>query len=69
MVPSFAIAVTTNREHLMCDGFSRGETIRLGNFEFIADYFGGLSLYPRRATQVLLSLAQLTAGHQPYDGP
>jgi hypothetical protein len=31
----------------MCDGFSLSETIRLGNFVFIADFFGSLSLSPR----------------------
>jgi hypothetical protein len=33
---------------LTCGGFSLSETVRLGNFEFIADYFGGLSLSPSR---------------------
>jgi hypothetical protein len=33
---------------LTCGGFSLGKTIRLGNFKFIADYFGGLVLSPRR---------------------
>jgi hypothetical protein len=33
---------------LMCDGFSLDKTIRLGNFEFIVDYFSSLSLSPRR---------------------
>jgi hypothetical protein len=48
MVPSSVIIVAADGEHLMCGGFSLGETVRLGNFEFIADYFGGLSLSPRR---------------------
>jgi hypothetical protein len=48
MVPSSAIAITADGERLSCGGFSLGETIRLGNFEFIADYFGGLSLSPKR---------------------
>jgi hypothetical protein len=47
MVRSSTIDVTTDREHLMCDGFSLSETIRLGNFVFIADFFGSLSLSPR----------------------
>jgi hypothetical protein len=50
MVPSSAIAVIADGEHLMCGGFSLSETVHLGNFEFIADYFGGLSLSPRRGT-------------------
>jgi hypothetical protein len=48
IVSSSAIAVAANGEWLMCVEFSLGETIHLGNFEFIADYFGGLSLSPRR---------------------
>jgi hypothetical protein len=48
MVPSSVIVVAADGEHLMCGGFSLGETVHLGNFEFIADYFGGLSLSPRR---------------------
>jgi hypothetical protein len=49
MVPSSVIAVVADGEHLTCGGFSLGVTVCLGNFEFIADYFGGLSLSPRRA--------------------
>jgi hypothetical protein len=48
MVPSSSIAVVANGERLMCGGFSLGEPVRHGNFEFIADYFGSLSLSPRR---------------------
>jgi hypothetical protein len=32
----------------MCGGFSLDEPVHLGNFEFVVDYFGGLSLSPRR---------------------
>jgi hypothetical protein len=39
---------TANGERLTCGDFSLGETILLGSFEFIADYFGGLRLSPRR---------------------
>jgi hypothetical protein len=46
MVPSSVISITGER--LTCDGFSLGETVRLGNFEFVVDYFSGLSLSPRR---------------------
>jgi hypothetical protein len=42
MVPSSTITITANGEHLTCGGFSPGETVCLGNFEFIVDYFGGL---------------------------
>jgi hypothetical protein len=31
-----------------CGGFSLGETIHHGSFEFIINYFDGLSLTPRR---------------------
>jgi hypothetical protein len=48
MVPSSAITITIDSECLMCGGFSLGNNVHLGNFEFIADYFGGLSLSPRR---------------------
>jgi hypothetical protein len=48
MVPSSAINITIDGGSLMCDGFSLGETVRLGSFEFIVDYFDGLSLSPRR---------------------
>jgi hypothetical protein len=44
MVPTSAIVVTVDGERLACGGFSLGETIHLGNFEFIADYFNSLSL-------------------------
>jgi hypothetical protein len=49
MVPSSVITITADGERLTCGGFSLCKTIRLGNFEFIADYFGGLSLSPRRS--------------------
>jgi hypothetical protein len=68
MVPSSTIIVTADGERLTCGGFSFSETIRLGNFEFIADYFGGLSLSPRGATQASLSWAQLAVGHQLHGG-
>jgi hypothetical protein len=44
MVPSSSIAVTADSEHLACGGFSLGEPILFGNFDFITDYFGVLSL-------------------------
>jgi hypothetical protein len=46
--PSSVITVTADSERLTCGGFSLGETVHLGCFEFIADYFCGLSLSPRR---------------------
>jgi hypothetical protein len=48
MVPSASIVVAADGEHLMCGGFSLGKTIHLGNFEFITDYFGSLSLSPMK---------------------
>jgi hypothetical protein len=47
MVPSSSITVAVDGECLTCGGFSLSKTIHLGNFKFIADYFGGLSLSPR----------------------
>jgi hypothetical protein len=48
MVPSFAITITVDGERLTCDDFSLSETVCLGSYEFIADYFDDLSLSPRR---------------------
>jgi hypothetical protein len=49
MVALSTLAVSTDGEHLTSGGFSLGETVCLVSFEFIADYFGGLSLSPRRS--------------------
>jgi hypothetical protein len=35
----------------MCGGFFLSKTIHIRNFEFITDYFGGLSLSPRRGDE------------------
>jgi hypothetical protein len=48
MVLSYAITVATNGEHMMYSGFSLSETIHLGSFKFIANYFGRLSLSSKR---------------------
>jgi hypothetical protein len=48
MVSSSMIVVAADGECLTCSGFSLGETVHLGNFEFIIDYFGDLSHSPRR---------------------
>jgi hypothetical protein len=49
MLPSSVIIVTSDGEYLMCSGFSLDETVHLGNFKFIAEYFGGLNLSTRRS--------------------
>jgi hypothetical protein len=48
MVPSSVLTFSVDGEHLTCCGFYLGESVHLRNFEFITDYFGGLSLSPRR---------------------
>jgi hypothetical protein len=48
MVPSSAISITADGKRLTCNGFSLGKTVLLGNFEFITDYFGDLSLSSMR---------------------
>jgi hypothetical protein len=48
MVSLSSITITADGERLMCGGFSLSKTIRLGNFEFIANYFGSLSIYHKR---------------------
>jgi hypothetical protein len=47
-VPSSTIVVGADGERLTCGGFSLGKTVHRGNFEFITDYLGDLSLAPRR---------------------
>jgi hypothetical protein len=51
MVPSSSITITADGERLACGGFSLSEPVGLGNFEFIADYFGGLRLSHRRGNE------------------
>jgi hypothetical protein len=51
MVPSSSIPITAHGECLVCGGFSLGEPVCLGNFEFIAEYFGVLCLSPRRGNE------------------
>jgi hypothetical protein len=47
MVHSSTLAIATDGEHLMCDGFSLDETIRFGSLEFIIDCFDSVSLSPK----------------------
>jgi hypothetical protein len=44
MVHSPKLAVITDGEHLTSVSFTHGESICFGSLEFIADYFGNLSL-------------------------
>jgi hypothetical protein len=62
LMASSALAFSANGEHRTCDGFSHGETIRLGSFEFIADYFSGLSLSPRRSDSDFAFMASSRSG-------
>jgi hypothetical protein len=48
---SSSIAITADDEHLASGGFSLGEPGHIRNFEFITDYFDGLSLSPRSSNE------------------
>jgi hypothetical protein len=60
--PSSSVTMTTDGECLACGGFSLGKPICLGNFEFIADYFGGLSLSPRRGNEGTIFMGSTHSG-------
>jgi hypothetical protein len=62
MVPSSTIIIAANGECLACGVFSLGETVCLGKFEFIADYFGGLSLSPRRGDLGITFMGSIQSG-------
>jgi hypothetical protein len=62
MVPLFALAFCANGEHLMHGGFSLSETVRLWSFEFIVDYFGVLSLSPRRRDSGIAFMGSTRSG-------
>jgi hypothetical protein len=62
MVPSSSIAITADGEHLACGGFSLGKPVRLGNFEFIANYFDGLSLSPRGGNKGAIFVGSTCSG-------
>jgi hypothetical protein len=51
MILSSSITAAADGEHLMCGGFSLDEPVCLGNFDFIIDYFGSLSISPRRGNE------------------
>jgi hypothetical protein len=69
MAPSSGIFITTDGERLTCGGFSLSETVHLGNFEFIADYFDGMSLSPRRDDEGATFIGSTRSGHLPRGGP
>jgi hypothetical protein len=69
MVPSSALTISADSEHLLCGGFSLCETIHFGRLEFITDCFGGLSLSRRGAVRMPPSLDQPIGGHRPRCGP
>jgi hypothetical protein len=54
MVPASSTTITADDECLPCNGFYLSEPICLGNFEFIAIYFGGLSQSPRRGNEAAI---------------
>jgi hypothetical protein len=66
VVTSSSIVVAADGEHLACGGFSLNETICLGNFDFIADYFGSLSLSPSRGDE---GVAFMGSTHQGASTP
>jgi hypothetical protein len=47
MVPLSVLIVTTDSECLTCEGFSLSESVHHVSFEFITNYFNGLSHSPR----------------------
>jgi hypothetical protein len=62
MVPSSSISITANVENLECSGFFLGEPVHFGNFEFITDYFGGMSLSPRRGNKGVIFVGSTHIG-------
>jgi hypothetical protein len=62
MVPSSSIGIIANGERLACGAFSFGKTVRFGNFEFIAGYFSGLSLSPRRGNEGVIFVGSTHSG-------
>jgi hypothetical protein len=62
MVPSSSKAITADGECLACGGFSLSEPVFLENFEFVTDYFGGLSLSPRRSNKGTVFVGSTCSG-------
>jgi hypothetical protein len=69
MVPSSVIIVAADGEHLTCSGFSLSETVHLGNFEFITDYFDDLSLSPRRGDIGVAFMGSTRSGASTHGRP
>jgi hypothetical protein len=68
MVPLSTFTVSSDGERLIGGGFSLSETVHLGRFEFIDNYFGTLSHLLGGATQAPPSWTQPIAGHHPHGG-
>jgi hypothetical protein len=62
MVPSSSVVVAADGERLTCGGFYLGEPVHLGNFEFIANYFCGWSLSPRRGNDGTVFVVSTRSG-------
>jgi hypothetical protein len=62
MVPLSSIVVVVDGERLMYGGFSLSEPVYCGDFEFITDYFCGLSLSPRRGNNDAIFLGSTRSG-------
>jgi hypothetical protein len=54
--------ICTDSERLLCGGFSLGETIPIGSLDFIVDYFGGLSLSPKRSNPCTVFMGSTHSG-------
>jgi hypothetical protein len=65
MVHSSTITILADSERFACGGFSLGETVHLGSFEFIANYFGSLSLSPRRGDSGAAFMGSTCSGTPP----
>jgi hypothetical protein len=62
MVPLSSIVVVVDGERLTYGGFSLSEPVYCGDFEFITDYFCGLSLSPRRGNNDAIFMGSTRSG-------
>jgi hypothetical protein len=62
MVSSSSKAITADDECLACGEFSLSEPVHLGILQFITDYFGGLSLSPRRGNEGAIFVGSTRSG-------